>query len=84
MTGIRTGSIFRCTPKTAAKPTYHKEGNSYNSKVIINTDGTGTTVSESGEQNQPLPFYNHAVCFSFTLVRANTPLRFVLSLITST
>lgn len=50
----------------------------------MNADGTGNTVSESGVQNQSLPLHNHAVYFCFTLVRANTPLRFVLSPITST
>lgn len=50
----------------------------------MKTDITGTIVSESGVQSQSLPFHNHAVYFSFTLVRASTPLKFVLSLITST
>lgn len=45
----------------------------------MNTDGTGTIVSESGVQIS----HYHCIIMQIALVRANTPLRFVLSLITS-
>lgn len=45
-------------------------------------NGASTIASESGVQNQSLPFYS-AMYLSFILVRANKPLMFVLPLITS-